>query len=175
MKVFHDVSPSMVLGLKFYPHMKDSGAQWLGDVPEHWEVKRTKALLIRNESGVWGQDPTDEGVVVLRSTEQMVTGEWNIRNPARRRLTSSEYTAARLEEGDLVVTKSSGSALHIGKTSIVTRDVAALDCCFSNFMQRLRVKQGISTRFVWYVLNGELGRRQFDLVRYDHWTCQSQR
>jgi hypothetical protein len=39
---------------------------------------------------------------------------------------------------------------HIGKTSIVDESVAALKCCFSNFMQRLRVtsaKDYVRTRF----------------------------
>lgn len=151
-------------GLKPYPAMKGSGVKWLGDVPEHWDVKRTKSVLSRNESGVWGQDSTDEGVIVVRSTEQTVTGEWNITAPARRQLTSPEYDAFRLKEGDLVVTKSSGSALHIGKTAIVTKEVEALDCCFSNFMQRLRVRQGTLARFVWYYLNGDMGRKQFDYL-----------
>ena len=152
----------MIADLKPCSAMKDSGVEWLGEVPEHWAVKRTKSLLSRNESGVWGEDPNNNGVIVLRSTEQTVSGEWNITAPARRRLTSSEYAACRLREGDLVVTKSSGSPRHIGKTSIVTRDVEALECCFSNFMQRLRVKQNTAPRFVWYAFNGELGRRQLD-------------
>ena len=150
--------------LEPYPDYKDSGVLWLGEVPEHWAVIRTKSVLSRNESGVWGDDPIDDGVVVLRSTEQAVSGEWNITAPARRKLKPSEYGVYRLKENDLVVTKSSGSALHIGKTSIVTKDVEALDCYFSNFMQRLRVKEGILARFVWYALNGELGRSQFDYL-----------
>ncbi len=150
--------------LEPYPDYKDSGVLWLGEVPEHWAVIRTKSVLSRNDSGVWGDDPIDDGIVVLRSTEQAVSGEWNITAPARRKLKPSEYGVYRLRENDLVVTKSSGSALHIGKTSIVTKDVEALDCCFSNFMQRLRVKEGILARFVWYALNGELGRSQFDYL-----------
>jgi type I restriction enzyme S subunit len=35
----------MIDGLKPYPKMKDSGVPWLGEVPEHWELRRTKTLL----------------------------------------------------------------------------------------------------------------------------------
>ena len=145
-----------------YPAYKPSGVVWLGDVPEHWEVKRAKGLLVRNDGGVWGEDFDDEGIIVLRSTEQTVDGEWKIVDPAKRRLTPTEYASCRLQEGDLVVTKSSGSSLHIGKTSIVTKQVEAMNCCYSNFMQRLRVKRDAVPRFLWYVLNGQLGREQFD-------------
>jgi type I restriction enzyme S subunit len=33
----------MIGDLKPYPAMKDSGVEWLGEVPEHWEVRRTKS------------------------------------------------------------------------------------------------------------------------------------
>ena len=32
----------MISDLKPYPAMKDSGVEWLGEVPEHWEVRRLK-------------------------------------------------------------------------------------------------------------------------------------
>ena len=33
----------MITNLKPYSAMKDSGVEWLGEVPEHWEVRRLKA------------------------------------------------------------------------------------------------------------------------------------
>ncbi len=60
-----------------------------------------------------------------------------------------------------MVTKSSGSPEHIGKTSIVTTEVARLNCCFSNFMQRLRVKPPTNPYFAWRLLNSNAGRQQF--------------
>ena len=88
-------------------------------------------------------------------------GNWKIDNPARRRLTAREASEARLVVGDLVVTKSSGSELHIGKTSIVDESVAALKTCFSNFMQRLRVALPNEGRYFWYLLNCPVAREQF--------------
>ena len=35
----------MIEGLKPYPAMKDSGVPWLGEVPEHWEMRRGKWLF----------------------------------------------------------------------------------------------------------------------------------
>ena len=149
-----------IRSLKPYPLHKDSDVEWLGETPTHWEVQPFKTILARNDSGVWGEGFDDDGVVVLRSTEQTVDGRWNIETPARRRLTSREAYEARLEVGDLVVTKSSGSELHIGKTSIVNQAIAALKCCFSNFMQRLRVAPPNRPRFFWYLLNSPVAREQ---------------
>ena len=33
---------AMLAGLKPYPRMKDSGLKWLGDLPEHWGVRRLR-------------------------------------------------------------------------------------------------------------------------------------
>jgi type I restriction enzyme S subunit len=35
----------MIEDLKPYPEYKDSGVSWLGEVPEHWDVRRLKYLL----------------------------------------------------------------------------------------------------------------------------------
>ena len=140
--------------------LKPSGIAWLGEVPEHWAVARLKAHLSRNDSGVWGDDFSDEGTVVLRSTEQTMSGEWVINSPARINLSASEVAATLLKKGDLVVTKSSGSQRHIGKTSLVNDEVEKMHCCFSNFMQRLRLDKSSTPAFVWYNLNSSIGREQ---------------
>lgn len=45
----------MIAGLKPYAEMKDSGVEWLGAVPAHWDVRRLKYLLrerdTRSEKG----------------------------------------------------------------------------------------------------------------------------
>ena len=35
----------MTIGLTTYPAMKDSGVEWLGEVPAHWDIRRVKYLL----------------------------------------------------------------------------------------------------------------------------------
>ncbi|MDH5597460.1 MAG: restriction endonuclease subunit S, partial [Candidatus Peregrinibacteria bacterium] len=44
----------MIHNIKPYPKMKDSGVPWLGEVPEHWGINRTKTLFrLRTEkSGI---------------------------------------------------------------------------------------------------------------------------
>jgi type I restriction enzyme, S subunit len=150
----------MIRDLKPYPAYKDSGVPWLGQVPKHWKVSRLKTRLLRNDAGVWSEEFDDNGTVVLRSTEQTVDGGWRIVTPARLRLTERQRNNSLLSEGDLVVTKSSGSPAHIGKTSIVSHEIANLMCCFSNFMQRLRTNRTLVPEFVWRLLNSSIGREQ---------------
>lgn len=138
-----------------------SSSRWFPTVPSGWSVLPLKRLLTANDGGAWGTDPDGErDTIVLRSTEQSVDGEWRITDPAVRSLTSAERAKTLLREGDLLVTKSSGSEVHIGKTTYVTAEVAGLSASYSNFMQRLRVSEKLHPRVVWYVMNSEIGRRQ---------------
>lgn len=153
------VSP-VIPTLNPYPAYKDSGVPWLGEVPEHWAISRLKTQLVGNDAGVWSDEVDDAGTPVLRSTEQTIEGGWRITAPARLRLSAAQRESATLVEGDLVVTKSSGSSAHIGKTSLVTAQVAAMGCCFSNFMQRLRFADGAVPALVSRILNSPVGREQ---------------
>ena len=148
-----------------YTGYKDSGVAWLGHVPSHWHISPFKWEVDRNDGGVWGDDPDGaDDTIVLRSTEQTVFGHWRMDDPAPRKLSKTERAAALLAEGDLVVTKSSGSSLHIGKTTIVTAEIAAAGCCYSNFMQRIRTRSTFLPKLAWYVMNNDLARLQFDLA-----------
>ena len=145
-----------------YPAYKPSGVAWLGEVPEHWEITQLKWQTCRNDGGVWGLDPdgVSTDTIVLRSTEQTVDDKWQLDEPAIRRLSPSEKASSVLTKGDLVITKSSGSSAHIGKTTIVTDEIAELECCYSNFMQRLRLNPSLNPMLAWHALNNRLIREQ---------------
>lgn len=133
-----------------------------------FETVPLKRVLKSNDGGAWGADSEAPGttpVPVLRSTDQSADGNWALESPAIRFLSAVEARATRLIEGDLVVTKSSGSERHIGKTTIVDSGLASLSPGFSNFMQRLRPNPMVTfPRFAWYFLNSRVAREQMILA-----------
>jgi len=46
------ISHAVTRGLNPSAKLKPSGVQWLGDVPEHWEMKKLKDTIFKLESGV---------------------------------------------------------------------------------------------------------------------------
>ena len=144
--------------------MKDSGIEWIGEIPASWGVTKLKNLLLSNDGGVWGNEPQDNAAdkVVLRSTEQTIDGEWSIINPAKRNLSGINYSKYRILPNDLLMTKSSGSSLHIGKTTLAGDYFNNNECYYSNFMQRLRVRdERCVPKYLWYILNSPFVREQF--------------
>lgn len=158
------IAHAVTKGLDPTAEMKDSGVEWLGAVPASWEVKKLKYALVRNDGGVWGDDPKEdaENCVVLRSTEQTIDGLWDIKSPAERYLGSlASIQRCRLEPNDLLITKSSGSSDHIGKTTLFEADTYDKPCWYSNFMQRLTPSKTVEPKYLWYVLNSSFVREQF--------------
>jgi len=52
-----------------YPTYKDSGVEWLGAIPEHWEmVKFSHFIDFQEGPGIMADDFKDEGVPLLRIT-----------------------------------------------------------------------------------------------------------
>ena len=147
-----------------YSSYKDSGISWAAEIPSHWDFLAGKKLFLKNDGGVWGTDPLNDGkdTIVLRSTEQTVEGKLVIENPAKRCLSEKEKQGSLLEENDLIITKSSGSPAHIGKTSIITKEIAQLKCSYSNFIQRIRIKG--CPMYYWFVFNSTLIKTQFDIL-----------
>jgi type I restriction enzyme S subunit len=161
------ISHAITKGLDPTVPLKDSGIEWLGQIPAHWMPQRLKFALERNDGGVWGEDLQQQdiengemGVIVLRSTEINLDGSWDLSNPARRKLTGEELRKSLLRAGDILITKSSGSEQHLGKSALVTKEIEDLQCAFSNFMQRLRVRSNHNPKFVFYLLNCDVGKEQ---------------
>lgn len=128
------------------------------------DVKRVKDFNIQYVSGIWGDyssEENDDGIFVLRSTEQKLNGELNIINPA---YIKADYKSKNiLREGDLLITKSSGSKSHVGKCSYISKEVASCKYAFSNFMIGIRVKdRKLTPEYLYFCINSKLIKRQIE-------------
>jgi type I restriction enzyme S subunit len=150
--------------MKPYPAYKDSGIEWIGQIPEHWEIKKLKFLISQNDGGVWGEEPERHATIVLRSTELNLDGSWSLDNPAMRKLTESDLKKSLLKKGDILITKSSGSELHIGKSALVDDTIENMKCCYSNFMQRIRPFNNQNSKYLHYILNSNVAREQYNYL-----------
>jgi type I restriction enzyme S subunit len=65
----------MIADLKPYPLMKDSGLEWLGEVPEHWKIRRGKSLFSQSSLPVRDEDEIvtcfRDGQVTLRKNRRV--------------------------------------------------------------------------------------------------------
>lgn len=111
-------------GLDKTATMKDSGIDWIGEMPRHWEMKRLKFLgSARNGLTYAPEDVVDEdkGTLVLRSS--------NIQND-RLVFDDNVYVNCRipkeivLQENDLLICSRNGSQALIGKCALIDEKTA---------------------------------------------------
>ncbi|MEJ6122967.1 restriction endonuclease subunit S [Vibrio sp. 2-Bac 85] len=101
------ISHAVTKGLNPQAPMKDSGVEWLGKVPEHWEIKKNKYLqdFITSGSRGWAGYYSDEGQLFFRITnltrdtiEPKLESIKNVQPPL-----GSEGERSRINNGDLLV------------------------------------------------------------------------
>ena len=62
-----------------YPKYKDSGVEWLGEVPEHWEVSGLKHLLQTHSTMASEKSGLDDERIPLSYTDRWMTRRWTAR------------------------------------------------------------------------------------------------
>ena len=105
-----------------YPAYRPSGVEWLGEVPEHWEVKRLEHVASYQTSSV--DKKVEEGQIPVRLCNYTdVYYQDRIRASRggfmEATATRREIARFRLEPGDVVITKDSEDWQDIGVPALV--------------------------------------------------------
>ena len=130
--------------------MKESGIDWIGQIPQEWEVIKFKYLgdvkqgLTYSPSDIVDKD---EGILVLRSG--------NIQNGVLD-FTNNVYVKTKVAESivlrknDILITARNGSSALIGKNAIIDTDIKAT---FGAFMMVFRANKSLFAKFAFYLMN----------------------
>ncbi len=134
-----------------YPEYKDSGIEWLGEIPAHWEVNRQCLTVTGCQNGVWGEEPDGQCDMICVRVADFDRIEFRVclDNPTLRSIDPSTAETRRLENEDLLLEKSGGGERQpVGAVVIYDYDEPAV--C-SNFVGRMTVADGYHPRFLTYL------------------------
>ena len=161
------ISHAVTKGLNPDAPMKDSGIDWLGDVPAHWAVLSARRVLRRIEQG-WSPEADnrlaneDEWAVMRAGCVN--SGEFN--EDDHKALPSGMRPDHSLEihAGDFLMSRACGSAELVGSVAIVRNCRSRRLLCDKLFRLHVRrdvadqefVVTALSSRFVRFQLEGEL-------------------
>ena len=135
-----------------YPKYKDSGVEWLGQVPEHWEVDRFKTSVQTCRNGIWGgeaQENEDDVPCVRVADFNRQRLRVVLHNPTIRNVTASERDGRLLSRGDLLLEKSGGGELQPVGCVVLYEDNSEAIC--SNFVARMQLAEGMVPSFWRYL------------------------
>jgi type I restriction enzyme S subunit len=150
---------------KKYPSYKDSGVEWLGEIPIHWETKPIKAVSNLDNSGSYGDDVENGGIVLPVATTAQIDsfGRFNVHKMPMRSFTEVEVKKFICVENDILIVKSSGSADNIisGKVGIIGNNTPQF--IFSNFLMKIKpILDQINPYFLYYILSSNLTRQRIE-------------
>jgi restriction endonuclease S subunit len=148
------ISHAVTNGLDPHAPMKDSGIEWLGEVPAHWEVRLLSSVSTKITNGYVG--PTrdilrEEGVRYLQSlhiksntirfdTPYFVDKQW-----------SEAHAKSILQVGDVLIVQTG----DIGQSAVVTSEFEGCNCHALIIVSPLR--SVLSGDWLAWLLNGAYG------------------
>jgi type I restriction enzyme S subunit len=141
------ITRAVTKGLDPNVPMKDSGVEWLGEIPAHWEVKPLKYFLRAPLAyGVLKPDKytDDDGVPLIRILD-VESGQ--VREAALDQISpgqSAEFRRTLVREGDLVVSVVG----TIGRAFVVPTSLEGAN--LSRALARVQLKPALGARFLEY-------------------------
>ena len=142
------VHRAVTRGLDLDVRLKPSGVEWLGDVPEHWEVRRLVTSVQGCINGIWGSEPNGhQDLPCVRVADfDRVRFRVRLAEPTMRAIAPSERNRRLLQSGDLLLEKSGGGdSQPVGVVMLYDHDVEAV--C-SNFVARMPVAADCDSSFL---------------------------
>jgi type I restriction enzyme S subunit len=120
---------------------KDSGVEWLGNIPAHWEVKKLKRIAEISYGIVLELDRTlTEGTPIISLPNVSIDGELNLQDIPFTPLRQDEREYMLLKKSDLLFNWRNGSSDHVGKTALFD---AEGDYTHVSFLLRIRFSGGV--------------------------------
>lgn len=137
-----------------YAEYKDSGVEWLGEIPSHWEISSLKRCVDGCTNGIWGSEPQEnsDNTVVLRVADfdrnklEISEEKLTLRN-----ISPKESESRLLNKGDLLIEKSGGGdKTLVGCVVLFDKDFRAVT---SNFVAKMTPKIGYESSFLKYAFS----------------------
>jgi type I restriction enzyme, S subunit len=111
------INHAVTKGLNSNTPKKDSGVDWLGEIPSHWETWRLQHLCSTTKGIAFKSDIfTDEGVFVVKATNIKNESIVNV-NTFMSGEHAKNYSSVELREGDIILS-TVGSKPHIVDSAV---------------------------------------------------------
>ena len=149
------ITETVTKGLDKSVKFKDSGIDWIGQIPKHWEVKRMKALGNIETSSVNKKIEDDEALVRLVNYVDVYNNLnkeiWNSDNFMTVSANYLQVRTKKLKKGDALFTPSSETIEDIGVSAIVMENLNST--LYSYHLIRLQFSNSFNIDFKKYMLN----------------------
>jgi len=154
------------LSIKSYPFYKDSGVEWLGDVPEHWNIRRVKDVGLKGLTNGLFKKKYEFGFgVKLINVSDLYQGKNTINYNQLERVnaTNDEINRYFVIGGDIFFVRSSLKLEGIGVSALLeeAEEKTVFECHIIRFRPNSKL---IFPKFLKYLLNSDGIKWKFIIV-----------
>ncbi len=154
------IQNTVTRGLNLGAPMRDSGVEWIGEIPQHWQVKRLR-LIGNTQNGISaGADYFGSGYPFVSYGDVYNNRELPIAVKGLAKSSDNDRKQYSIEKGDVLFTRTSETIEEIGFASVCMKTI--LNSTFSGFLIRFRPKTGeLFEGFSKYYFNAPMLRLYF--------------
>ena len=136
--------------------MKNSGIEWVGEIPNSWKNIPLKRIIIDRAGGAWGSEPCENNSIICMRIADFDFDRGVFQNKNESELTRRSYEQSQvnkllLQTNDICIEKSGGGEkTPVGRAVLFDK---AYDALFANFMDRIRIDSDLAfPKYVEYYL-----------------------
>lgn len=156
------ITQAVTKGIRGDRPMKDSGIEWIGDIPAEWSVVKGRRLILATQNGLTRRDlEKSEGFIVLKLKNLDADGNIDYSEVNRVALTDEEKSKYQLCDGDFLFVRVNGSRNLVGKCAIY-HDVGEI-VAYNDHIIRVKLNDLCLKEYFHYYLLSIAGKREIEL------------
>lgn len=158
------INQAVTKGLNPDVPMRDSGVEWIGEVPAHWDIKRVKHMSNFITSGPrgWADYFSDEGAFFLQSGN--LTNSIGINLGGANRVMpprGAEGLRTRLKNHDVLVCITGANTGRVALAEVGTEEVY-----INQHLCLIRPRDNVDPEYLAFCLHSNVGKTHFFLRQY---------
>lgn len=157
------INEAVTKGLDPNAKMKDSGIEWLGEIPEHWKTRKLKYVATIYPSNVDKHSKEGEQVVRLCNYTDVYKNDFITNDMPLMEATASDEQIEKftLLPNDVIITKDSETADDIAVPALIKENLENVVCGYH--LSVMRPNDKILGEFLFRVLQSKTINIQFEI------------
>lgn len=156
------ITQAATKGVRGEREMKDSGVEWIGEIPKEWDIIKSSRIIKTTQNGLSRRDlEKSEGQIILKLKNITSDGKIDYSFLNRITLSQNELNTYALTTGDFLFVRVNGSKSLVGKCAIF--EAISEIVAYNDHIIRVKLSNQCYNRFFLWYLYSCCGKAEIDL------------
>ena len=156
------ITQAVTKGVRGEREMKDSGVEWIGEIPKEWDIIKSSRIIKTTQNGLSRRDlEKSEGQIILKLKNITSDGKIDYSFLNRITLSQNELSTYALTTGDFLFVRVNGSKSLVGKCAIF--EAISEIVAYNDHIIRVKLSNQCYNRFFLWYLYSCCGKAEIDL------------